>query len=155
MTWQTGEADIRQLLGARHLQQVTPDRGSANDLVNQARQHIASARLIVDSDPEGAFQLAYDGARKAFAAILESQGLRGTTQGGHIAIADAIRAQLGSVLRGELDDFGWMRRTRNQTEYRTDRGPGAHADDAADAIAMASAIIEIPDRVMDQLGIFT
>jgi hypothetical protein len=43
----------------------------------------------------GGYALAYDGARKALTAILENEGLRPTTRGGHLAVFEAVRAQLG------------------------------------------------------------
>lgn len=154
MTWPVGEADIRRLLATGDLQSVAPDRTAAADLVAQARQHLVSAAAILDSDAEGAFQLAYDAARKALSAVLESQGLRATSRGGHIAIADATRAQLGASARTQLNNFQWMRRTRNQTEYRSDRGPAANAEDAGDAIRFATEIVQIPDRVIESFGTF-
>ncbi len=154
MTWSVGEADIRRLINATELQSVIPDRAAADDLIMQARQHLISAATVVESDPEGAFQLAYDAARKSLSAILEAQGLRATARGGHVAIEEASRAQLGTSARPQIANFQWMRRTRNQTEYRSDRGPAADGDDAREAIAFAAEIVEIPGRVMDVFGTF-
>jgi hypothetical protein len=36
----------------------------------------------------------YDAAGKAFNAVLENEGLRTTSRGGHIAVLDAVSAQL-------------------------------------------------------------
>jgi hypothetical protein len=43
-------------------------------------------------DLPGAYQLAYDALRKSAASLLEVQGLRATSRGGHIAIQDAVIA---------------------------------------------------------------
>jgi YD repeat-containing protein len=56
-----------------------------------------------DEDPEGAYTLAYDAARRALTAVLQNQGPRATSRGGHTAVYEAVRAQLdpplGSILR--------------------------------------------------------
>ncbi|WP_236808213.1 hypothetical protein [Amycolatopsis albispora] len=78
------------------------------------RTHIASARLLIDSDPEGAYTLAYDGARRALAAVLQNQGLRATSRGGHIAVYEAVRAQLDPPLGSTLRPFNRMRIRRNE-----------------------------------------
>ena len=61
-TWQKGRADIERLLATGDL-----DR----------------------AQPTGALQNGYDAARKAAIALLAAQGLRGTTDGGHRALATA------------------------------------------------------------------
>jgi hypothetical protein len=82
---------------ARHLQQVVSDPDTVDALLASARRHIASARLTVEQDPEAAYSLAYDAARKGATALLNHQGLRPTTAGGHLAVVDTIRAQFPGV----------------------------------------------------------
>lgn len=82
------------MLGARELERVTPSAEHAAKLIAQARRHAESAERIAEHDPAGAFQLLYDAARKALVAILENQGLRPTSRGGHIAVLEAVSAQL-------------------------------------------------------------
>jgi HEPN domain-containing protein len=154
VTWGKGEAEVRRLVATGALQSVSADRSAADDLVRQAKNHLESARRILDIDPEGALQLAYDAARKSLAAILENQGLRATTGGGHRAVLDAARAQLVPPLGDQMRDFDWMRRVRNHTEYRNDRGPSASRQDAEEAIDAASEIIDIPFRMLDAMTPF-
>jgi hypothetical protein len=66
-------------------------REHADLLLSQARQHLGSAAAIAGSDPAGAYQLLYDAARKSLAAVLENQGIRATSRGGHIAVREASR----------------------------------------------------------------
>ena len=47
-----------------------------------------------------AYQLAYDALRKSAASLLEAQGLRATSRGGHVAVQDGVIAQFGSSIRG-------------------------------------------------------
>jgi hypothetical protein len=59
--------------------------------------------------------MAYDAARKAATALLTHQGLRPTTAGGHIAVAEAVRAQFPGV--PGLASLDRLRRRRNQADY--------------------------------------
>ena len=65
-----GEATVTQLIGDRHLQRVAADSETAASLLASAKRHVDSARLTVDGDPEAAYSLAYDAARKAATALL-------------------------------------------------------------------------------------
>ncbi len=95
MSWGRGRDDIDALLGNGELDRVQPSTSLGERMLEEARAHLRSARLLVDDDPVAAFSLAYDAARKASAALLAVQGLRATSRGGHIAIQDAVRAQFG------------------------------------------------------------
>jgi hypothetical protein len=70
--WRKGEDTINTLLERAHLQQVTADTDIAETLVAASERHVHSAASLVDSDPEAAFSLAYDAARKAATALLAS-----------------------------------------------------------------------------------
>jgi hypothetical protein len=95
MRWNQGRDVIERLLADRHLQRVPASREQADRMIAQARQHLSSSAEICGQDPLGAYALLYDSARKALAAILENEGLRATTRGGHVAVYDAVRAPLG------------------------------------------------------------
>ncbi|MFZ0160216.1 MAG: hypothetical protein WAL50_14410 [Kineosporiaceae bacterium] len=88
---------MEQLIRDRHLQQVVPDDATVTALLQTASRHIATAGSAVDDDPEGAYSLAYDAARKAATALMARQGLRPTSAGGHIAVVDVIRVQFPRV----------------------------------------------------------
>ncbi len=66
--WRKGENTINALLGRRHLQQVAADTETAETLATTSERHVQSAATLADSDPEAAFSLAYDAARKAATA---------------------------------------------------------------------------------------
>ena len=74
--------------------------------------------MVVAQDPDLAFVLAYDAARKALSALLTYQGLRPTRKGGHYPVKHAVRAQFGSGFR----QFGALRRRRNELEYPANYG---------------------------------
>lgn len=81
MTWAKGQDIIDELVGLRRLQRVTASRESAERLLDDARRHLVSAHVLATDDPQGAYTLVYDAARKALAAVLEAQGLRATATG--------------------------------------------------------------------------
>ena len=89
-----GRAVIEQMLATGDLQQVPASREHADRLLEQARRHVHSTQNAVAADPEGAYALLYEAARKSLTAILASQGLRPTSRGGHLAVYHAVRAQL-------------------------------------------------------------
>lgn len=75
------------------------------------------------------------------AASLARQGLRATSQGGHLAVQEAVTAQLGrsgAVIR----PFGRLRRTRNDADYPRLDSPELTADDVVEDLPRAHAIVE-------------
>ena len=117
-SWPTGIDTITQLLAAGRLQKVAPSLESANAFIETAAKHLDSALVVADHDPDGAYTLLYDAARKSLAAVLQAQSLRATSAGGHYAIQEAIGAQFSKPPpRDAFHSFGRLRRTRNQIEY--------------------------------------
>jgi YD repeat-containing protein len=148
-SWPTGIETIRGLIAANSLQKVAPSREAAEAMLDAAAKHLASAQLVAESDPDGAYALLYDAARKSLAAVLQAQGLRSTTRGGHYAIQEAISAQFTKP--PPLDafgSFGRLRRNRNQIEYN-EISPITAEDIAADEPAvralhtMARQLVEV------------
>jgi hypothetical protein len=97
----------------------------------------------------GAYQLAYDALRKSAASLLEAQGLRATSRGGHLAVQDVVTAQFGTTV-GVFRSFGRIRRARNSFEYPSSNSPGPVGDDIDDAIAVASRAREAATTILDQ-----
>jgi len=153
--WQQGRASIDGLVAEGRLQVVQPNRELAQLMVAQAAVHLQSARTVAVADPVGSFQLTYDAARKALAAILVNQGLRPTGGGGgHAVLLTAVRAQLHPPLGVDLAPFDWMRRTRNDSEYPTADAPVASREDLDEALPAAERIIEIATRVLPTMPMF-
>jgi hypothetical protein len=80
--WEQGRGEIERLLDDGELQRVVADVDAAAQMVQAAGRHLDSARKVRDDGPEGAYAVLYDAARKACAALLETQGLRATSRGG-------------------------------------------------------------------------
>jgi L-lactate utilization protein LutC len=111
---------IASLVANGRLERIEPDPQESRDLIRHANAHLESAAAIMERDPAGAYQLAYDAARKAVAADMSANGYRASAdrQGSHAAVvayaAEAL-AETASVLA--LQRFELMRRVRNRTEY--------------------------------------
>ena len=151
MRWQEGRAVLDGMIARGELERVPADRDHADVLLGQARQHLDSARAIAAGDPVGGYQLLYDAARKALAAVLENQGLRATSRGGHIAVRDAVSAQLDPPLGTVLRPFDRLRRRRNQAEYPSAEHPSVEAEDVERDIPKVEQIIEVATKVVEQM----
>ena len=154
MKWDQGRAVIDRMLADSELQRVPASREQADRLIDQARAHLSSAADICDQDPPGGYALLYDGARKALAAVLENQGLRPTTRGGHLAVYEAIRAQLDPPTGKILQPFDRMRRQRHDAEYPPTDSPTLAPADIRDDIPKAADIIDLAQRVLDAMSPF-
>lgn len=152
--WNQGRAVIDQLLKEQRLERVMASRGLADAMIAQAQSHLDSAAAVAASDSAGAFQLAYDAARKALAAILANQGLRPKGLGAHYTVYDAVKAQLHPPLGPVIDPFNWMRSLRNSTEYPSVETPTASPDDVTEAIPAARKLIDLARRVIDQMPVY-
>jgi hypothetical protein len=152
MRWEQGRSTVDAMLAARDLERVPPSAEHAAGLLGQARKHVASARRIAEDDPAGAFQLLYDAARKALWAVLENQGLRPTSRGGHIAVFEAVSAQLDPPMGKVLRPFDRLRRQRNKAEYPPQDAPSLTAEDATRDIPKVEDILDLAVRVVDQMN---
>jgi hypothetical protein len=152
MKWRPGRERIDGMLERGELERVPASRNHADVLIRQADGHLASARTIAASDATGAYQLLYDAARKALTAVLENQGLRATSRGGHIAVLDAVSAQLDPPLGGILRPFDRMRRRRNQAEYPSADQPSFEAVDVERDLPKVAPIIDAARKVLDQMS---
>lgn len=70
--WNQGRATIDSLLAHGDIERVPASQGAAEAELARSRTHLASARQLLASDPEGAYTLAYDAARRALAAVLQT-----------------------------------------------------------------------------------
>src|SRR6266540_6410474 len=152
MRWQQGRDTLDSMINRGELERVPASREQADLLLAQAHQHVSSARAIAESDPVGAYQLLYDAARKALCAVLENQGLRATSKGGHVAVLGAITAQLDPPIGQVLRPFDRIRRRRNEAEYPRHDVLGFTAEDAGRELPRVERIIDAAARVLDQMS---
>ena len=151
MTARLGEQRVTKLIEDGEIEQVRPDQELADLLMDDAHRHLDTSRLVADADPAGAYQLAYDAARKACSALLAVQGLRATSRGGHIAIRDVVLAQLGQGPGTVLRQFDAMRRRRKDAEYPQDPGDVIDADEVRSVLPRSQAIVDFAQTVLPNL----
>jgi uncharacterized protein (UPF0332 family) len=148
--WQRGRPAIERLLATGELDTVQPSPETAERLLAAATAHIALARKGIDEDPDGAFQLGYDAARKSCAALLALQGLRATTHGGHVAVQEAVQEQFagpnGMPVFGRLSR---LRRQRNATEYPDPESPTITSDDVEACLVVAEEMLDAARRLVE------
>jgi hypothetical protein len=154
MRWEQGRTAIERMLSDGELQRVPPSREQADRLLAEARGHLTSAERIRTDDPIGGYALAYDAARKALTAILENQGLRPTSRGGHLAVFETVRAQLDPPMGTMLRRFNRMRVRRNEAEYPPLDAPALTPEDVRDELGSAEEIIDLSARVLDEMSPF-
>jgi hypothetical protein len=150
VSWQPGSERVRELIDAGEVDRVTPDLAIARRMLEDAGRHLSTAsRAKAAGDSSGAYQLAYDALRKSAASLLEAQGLRATSRGGHLAVQEVVIAQFGATVRA-FRSFGRIRRARNSFEYPSSNSSGPTSDDIDDAIAIATQVREAATTILDQ-----
>jgi len=154
MRWGQGRTVIEQMLSAGDLQRVPASREHADRLLEQARRHVSSTQNTAVAGPEGAYALLYDAARKALTAILENQGLRPTSRGGHLAVYHAVRAQLDPPMGRVLLPFDRMRRRRHDVEYPPAGAPELRPEDVTEDVPKVTALLDLAQRVLDEMPPF-
>lgn len=152
MTWKQGHATVVQLLKSNYLDRISGQAANGDYLIIQARQRVSTAKSILKTDRNSAYNLAYDAVRQAATALLIQQGLRPRAEGGHIAIADAVQAQFGEPFRL----LSAMRRRRNKLEY-PQNPDDVTIDDAtaAEAVAYAQHTVEAAEKLLPNLALWT
>jgi hypothetical protein len=152
--WEQGRATIEQMLRAGQLEQVPPSREQADRLIAQSQDNLQSACDVAARNAPAAYTLLYDAARWALTAVLHNQGLRPTRLGGHVAAGDAVLAQLDPPQGAVLRPFARMRRLRHDVEYPSATSVWATADDVAEDLPKAAAIVDVCEAVLEHMPIY-
>lgn len=141
---------MEQLVARRELDRVVGSQVDGRWWVVEARQTLEAARKLAPDHPRNAYGLAYEAVRYACTGLLAQQGLRPTTDGGHIAVERAMRAQFGSGFA----EFGGLRRRRHEIQYPLT--PGEPVDDAEidKALVDAMKLVDAAEALLPELGLF-
>ena len=134
-------AQADELVRAGLLLRVAPDLETARAMMRDCRAHLTAAAAIGELDRNGAYQLAYDAARKAITAHMRAAGLRVRSGPG----AHEITGQYGVVAlpSASVDRFDAIRRKRNRSEYGVVH---ISATEVATVLADAEAIVAAVER---------
>lgn len=136
------QATIKQLLAEDKLEEVLVERGVPKLELDVAYRHHKTAQLASETDPEGAFQLLYDSARKALQAVLFTYGLRvrRPPRGNHYTYVLVARTDL--VDQEVWQPLNWMRELRNETEYWQQHSAAAKYEDVMQALGHVARMLE-------------
>jgi uncharacterized protein (UPF0332 family) len=154
MTWEKGRETIQELINSGELEIVQASTEQAEVMLDDARRHLVSAKAIAEPDPLGAYVLTYDAARKSIASILEAQGLRATSKGGHVVLFDAAMAQFHPTLGHLIRPFNRMRARRNQVEYASSSNPEVTSEEVLTDIVKADELVDLAAKVLPQMDTF-
>ena len=149
-----GRKTVQRLIDSGRLQMVTSSRTHAERLLKQSHNHLTSAAKTAEEDPEGAYSALYDAARKALVAVLEVQGLRPTSKGGHIVICEALQAQIDPPIGNVVPVFNRMRRSRNGQEYPELGEPELTTRDVLEDLEKSKTIVEVAQKLLGQFPVF-
>lgn len=128
------------MVAAGDLEIVAADVDAAAVSLEEARLHLHSAAAISSSDPNGAYQLAYDAARKAVMSSMRAGGFRVRKgEGGHAITASYAAEALDQALGKRFDS---ARRRRNRSEYGSAFFDAASIADAIDLAGLLIAAVE-------------
>ncbi len=111
---------IADLVEGGRIEPVTADIEAAKDKIEEAKKHLKSAPKIADEDPQGAYALIYDSARKAVDAHMLASGYRVKAHrpGAHAATAEYAELQWdGTPSENSARRLDRIRRNRNRAEY--------------------------------------
>jgi hypothetical protein len=90
--WTRGQDTVDGLLAEGRLELVTGAEADGTSWLVSAQALLESAKRETDANPEAAYVLAYDAARKASTALLAQQGLRTKSTGHHVTVEQMVRA---------------------------------------------------------------
>ena len=153
--WACGRAEILGMLERRELTQVTANpelaRAPAGDGPAASDQRLAPWRAAI---PILAYAAVYDAIRKALSAMLQTQGLRATTSGDHVAVMRAVQAQFGASMGAILRPIDRIGTTRHEAEYP---GQATYIDEdtVLDDLPRAEAVVEAAAEALPHLTVFS
>ena len=122
-------------------------------MVAVAFTHLKSVERNADPDPVLAYSALHDAVRKSMSAVLQAEGLRATSKGGHLVVQYAFEAQFGNAMGSYLRSAARIRVKRNEVEYPSPTTVVDTEDVLAD-LPIARAIVESCQELIDTLNVF-
>lgn len=150
--WSQGRSTVDARIDSRELERLPASRQAAEAGPARARTHAGSAVQLSDTDPEGAYTSAYDAGRRAPAALLQNEGSRATSRGGHTVVYEAVRVQLDPPLSSVLRPFNRRCARRNAIAYRSSEGPATTPEEAPADLAKVGARIELAEKAIPHMS---
>jgi len=104
-----------------------------------ARRDLKTAKALVETSPEWAFNIAYNAMHQAGRAFMFRAGYRAAGEGHHVAVVRFLQKGLGPEYADALAVMDRMRRTRNRATY--DMVGTVSRKQAEEAISTASEFV--------------
>lgn len=153
MTWKRGTIEVRDLLESGHLEHISGAAANGFALLMSSARLLESAEREATINPEAAYILGYDSARKACkasTALLAQQGLRTLSSGHHLTTEKVVKAQFG----GPFNAFGALRRRRSEIEYPRHPGEDIDAAEVNEALEQVREIYISAVTLLDELTLY-
>jgi len=150
------EDTVEELLARHRLRRVDAVNASAcRDWLNDATQHVSSARAIATGDPRGALALCHAAIRKAITAHMQANRLRPEAgEGSHRATVAYARERMADLLDADtLDGLELVREQRNASDYGDEPSRSVGPRQAEQAVVIAEAVVTATRRwIVPRLG---
>ncbi len=144
MTIPHADRVLHALIETGRLERLSAAASDGEHHLASARAVLASAQRELHHNPETAYVLAYDAARRAAAGVLAQHGLRARGGAHHVTTAEAVVALHGSP----YEYLDTMRARRNQMEYPLMPGAGPDYEEGEEALRWAASIVEAAAQEM-------
>lgn len=151
MRWEQGRETIADMLRRGKLVLGDKSEAHASAILDGASRHLESTLTVVDRDPAGAYELAYEAACKALVATLVAQGLHPNCRGDHLALYDAVSAQFDPPYGQALKPFIRLRAQRIEIEHGSPSALAMSPRDVLDDLGKVVALINFAGRLIPQL----
>lgn len=150
MTWKRGITEVRDLLESGHLEQISGAAANGSTLLASSARLLESAKRELTINPEAAYVLGYDSARKACTSLLAQQGLRTRSSGHHVTTEKVVKAQFG----GPFNAFSALRRRRSEIEYPHHPGEDIDTAETTEALEQVHEIQIAATKLLGELTLY-
>lgn len=138
--------DYSELVNAGRLKHGRFAGRQVEDCLRIARRDLATAKAMIETSPEWAFNIAYNAMHQAGRAFMFHAGYRAVGEGHHATVIRFLEIALGDEFEDTLALLDRMRRKRNRATY--DMVDTIARREAEEAIAAAHDFVtEIARRV--------
>ena len=140
--------EVVSLLASGRIEQVAVMPELIKLYLNDSLAHLKSAISVSKSeDINGAYQLAYDSARKSCAALIAHHGFRATSRGGHHALFLCAR-HFSPLIGSIFDDLETFRKRRNFVEYPESVGQLVTPERLEFSLLLAGDVLKIVSQTV-------
>jgi len=121
-SWPTGRETVNAMLQRGEIDRFVGDLTNVHELLPIAPKHLASAEMLIATDPVGAYSMLYDGVRKSLAGARPPRPQ--TAPAGRRGARVAVQPCAAAAARGS--SIPWARATSARTS-RAGASPDASA----------------------------